>query len=210
MFEPYAIIVSLIALGISWRAYLLSKRGIEIQTEAHNFQVSDLAARQEPKIQISNETFLSSWQIESSLPRCKPNEIELHYSAVASNKGESVVLLESVAIEIGPANESLEDAEHSLGNPIVGPVYIAAGESISLQCRIAEKTIELVRLFFQKPHSVLVFTLVFKYCGYAGQTRIRRTEIYRMTSEGGIVSKGNYNAAEGLPRSYLLSDTLPK
>lgn len=207
MFEPYAIMVSLIALGISWRAYTLSKRGIEIQTEAHKFQMSDLVAKQEPKIQICNETFLSSWQLENSLPRCDPNGIEVHYSSIATNKGESVALLESITIEIGPAHEFLAEPQHSLGHSIIGATYIASGESISLQSTITAQTIELIRLFFQHPDGVLVFTLIFKFCGYAGQTRIRRTEIYRMTSEGGIVSKGNYNAAAGVPRSYLLSDT---
>jgi hypothetical protein len=38
MFEPIAVIVSLISLGVSWRAYLLSKKGYEIQSEAHGLQ----------------------------------------------------------------------------------------------------------------------------------------------------------------------------
>ena len=206
MFEPVAIIVSLISLGISWRAYLLSKRGYEIQTEAHRLQSFDLEAKQEPKIQVSNETFSSSWQIGSASPQCKPEELELHYSSLVTNKGESVAALNSVTIEIGPADSPLAEPRHSLGCLVTGALYLAASESITLQSTISAQTIALIRMFFEHPEGALVFTLVFKFRGYAGQERIHRAEIYRMNNEGGIISKGNYNAAAGIPRTYLLTN----
>lgn len=206
MFEPFAIIVSLVSLGVSWRAYLLSRRAHEIQSEAHGLQKSDLEARHEPKVQVTNETLLSSWQIENASPRCKPEELELRYSSVATNKGETVALLDSVTIEIGPAESPLADPKYGLGCLVSGAMYLAAGESISLGATIAAETISMTRLFFERHEGVLVFTLVFKFRGYAGPLRTRRTEIYRLNHEGGIVSKGNYNAASGIPRAYLLTD----
>lgn len=206
MFESVAVIISLISLGISWRAYFLSKRGYEIQAEAHRLQRFDLEAKQEPKIQVSNETFLSSWQIEGASPRCKPEELELHYSSLVTNKGESVAALDSVTIEIGPADSPLAEPKHGLGCLVTGALYLAAGESITLQSTISAQTIVLTRMFFEHPEGALVFTLVFKFRGYAGQERIRRTEIYRMNHEGGIITKGNYNAATGIPRIYLLTN----
>jgi hypothetical protein len=209
VFEHIAIVVSLvvsfISLGFSWRAHLLSKRMYEIQSEAHGLQKSDLEARQEPKIQVSSETFLSSWQIEGASPRCNPKDLDLRYSSLVANKGETVAMLESITIEIGPAESPLADAKHSLGCLVTGAVYLAAGESMLLESTITAQTIAMTRLFFEHPERVLVFTLVFKFRGYAGQLRIRRTEIYRLNHEGGIVSKGNYNAASGIPRNYLLT-----
>lgn len=206
MFEPYALIVSLVSLGVASRAYLLSKRAYEIQSEAHGLQKSDIEARHDPKVQVTNETFLSSWQIESTPPRCKPEELELRYSSVITNKGETVALLESVTIEVGPAESPLADPKCGLGCPVSGSIYLAAGESISLGTTITADTISMIRLFFEQPEGVLVFTLVFKFRGYAGPFRTRRAEIYRLNHEGGIVSKGNYNAASGIPRTYLLTD----
>lgn len=206
MFEPYALIVSLISLGVAWRAYLLSKRAHEIQSEAHGLQKSDMEARHEPKIQVTNETFLSSWQVESAPPRCKPEELELRYSAVVTNKGETVALLDSVTIEIAPAESPLAEPRVGVGYLVSGAMYLAAAESISLGTTIPADTIAMTRLFFEHPTGVLVFTLVFKFRGYAGPLRTRRTEIYRLNHEGGIVSKGNNNAAEGIPRAYLLTD----
>ena len=206
MFEPYALIVSLISLGVAWRAYLLSKSAHEIQSEAHGLQKSDLVARHEPKIQVANETFLSSWQIESASPRCKPEELELRYSSVITNKGETVALLDSVTIEIGPAESPLANPKSGLGCLVSGPMYLAAGESLSLGTTIEAERISMTRLFFGQHEGVLVFTLVFKFRGYSGPLRTRRTEIYRLNYEGGIVSKGNYNAASGISRAYLLTD----
>ncbi|MDK9724956.1 MAG: hypothetical protein OEL88_08680 [Sterolibacteriaceae bacterium MAG5] len=206
MFEPYALIVSLVSLGVSWRAYLLSKRAHEIQSEAHGLQKSDLEARHEPKVQVTNETFLSSWQIENTVPHCKPEELELRYSSIVKNKGETVALLESVTIEVGPAESPLAEPKYGLGCLVSGAMYLAAGESISLGTTITADTISMIRLFFEQPEGVLVFTLVFKFRGYAGPPRTRRTEIYRLNHKGGIISKGSYNAAGGIPRAYLLTD----
>ena len=205
MFEPIAIIVSLISLGVSARAYLLSKRGNEIKSEALRLQKSDLEARQEPKIQVSNETFLSSWQISDAFPRRNPEDLDICYSSLVTNKSEAVALLESVTIEIGPAESPLADAKHSLGCLVFGAAYLAAGESMSLESTINAHTIEMTRLFFEHEKGVLVFTLVFKFRGSAGSLRTRRAEIYRLNHEGGIVTKGNYDAASGKPRTYLLT-----
>jgi len=207
VFEPISVIVSLIALGVSWRGYLLSKRGYAIQAEAHGLQKTDLKARQAPKFQVSNETFLSSWQIESTSPRRNARDLDLRYSSLVTNKGETVVLLESVTIEIGPAESPLADAKHSLGCLVTGAAYLAAGESLALGSTIAAQTIAMTRLFFEHFSGVLVFTLVIKFRGYAGQLQTRRSEIYRLNHEGGIVTKGNYNAASGIPRTYLITDT---
>lgn len=206
MFEPYALIVSLVALGVSWRAYLLSKQAHKIQSEAHGLQKSEIEARQQPKVQVTNETFLSSWQFENSEPRCMPEEIKLRYSSVVTNKGEAVALLESVTIEVGAVDSPLSEPTHGLGCLVSGAMYLAAGESISLGTTIAADTISMIRHFFEKPEAVLVFTLVVRFRGYAGPIRTRRAEIYRLNHEGGIVSKGNYDAASGVPRTYLLTD----
>ena len=206
MFEPYALIVSLVSLGVSWRAYLLSKRAHEIQSEAHGLQKSDLEARREPKVQVTNETFLSSWQLPSTQPHCSPEELELLYSAVVTNKGETVALIESATIEVGPAESLLADPKCAIGCVVSGSTYLAAGESISLGTTITADTVSMIRMFFESHEGVLVFTLVFKFRGYAGPLRTRRAEIYRLNQGGGIVSKGNYNAASGIPRTYLLTD----
>ena len=206
MFEPIAVIVSLIALGVSWRGYLLSKKGYAIQSETHGLQKADLKARQAPKIQVSSETFLSSWQIESASPRRNARDLDLRYSSLVTNKGETVALLDSVTIEIGLAESPLADAKQGLGCLVTGAVYLAAGESMALENMITAQTIAMTRLFFEHFAGVLVFTLVIKFRGYAGQLRTRRSEIYRLNHEGGIVSKGNYNAASGIPRTYLLTD----
>lgn len=206
MLEPVTVIVSLIALGVSWRGYLLSKRGYEIQSELHKLQKLDLEAKQEPKIQVSNETFLSSWQIENVSSRCKPEQLELHYSSLVTNKSETVASLEAVTIEVGPADSLLAEPRQGLGCLVSGALYLAASESITLQSTITAQAIELTRQFFEHPEGVLVFTLVFKFRDYAGQRRTRRAEIYRMNHEGGIITKGDYNAAAGNPRTYLLTD----
>lgn len=206
MFEPYALIVSLVALGVSWRAHLLAKRAHEIQSESHGLQKSDMEARYEPKVQVTNETFLSSWQIKNSAPRCKPEELELRYSSVVTNKGETIALLDSVTIEMAPAESPLAEPKVSMGCLVSGSMYLAAGESISLGTTIPADTIAMTRLFFEHPMGVLVFTLVFRFRGYAGPLRTKRMEIYRLNHEGGIVSKGNYNAAGGIPRAYLLTN----
>jgi hypothetical protein len=204
MFEPVAVIVSLVSLGVSWRAYLLSKRGYETQAEAHRLQRVDIEAKQEPRIQVSNETFLSSWQTQNVSARCQPEEIELHYSSLVTNKGETVAAFDTVIVEVGPVGSPLAEPTHTLGFQVSGPMYLAAGESITLRSTIDAQAMALTRLFFQHPEGVLVFRLVFKFRGYAGQPRMRRTEIDRMNHQGGIVTKGNYNAAAGIPRTYLL------
>lgn len=205
MFESAAIIVSLVSLGVAWRAYLISKRGFEVQAQAYALQKKELEAKQEARLQVSNETFLSSWQMDGGTDRCPPDEIALHYSAVLTNKGDSAATIESITIEVGPVSGLLDDPTAHIGHVVSGPMYLAAGESVSLQATLEANEIQITRMFFQHLEGVLVYSLSVKYRGYGGGMRMHRAEIYRINHMGGIVVKGNYDAAGGKPRSYLLS-----
>jgi hypothetical protein len=209
VFEGLTLVVALVALGISWRAHLLSKRANQIQADAHHLQQSDINAKREPRLQISNETFLSTWQRIPSEPFCLPQELDLYYSSILTNKGESVAKLDSVMIELGVADSPLGEPRPGFGVAVASPLYLAAGETLALNTIVTAQHLEFVRLFCQLQNGVVVCTLVFRYSGYAGEKRIRRTEIYRLNEVGGIISKAGYEAATTVPRSYPVTPTEP-
>lgn len=200
--EGFTLIISLVSIGIAWRAYLLSKRANQIQTDAYQFQLSDVSAKREPRLQISNETFLATWQRKLGEPHCHSQELDLQYSSMLSNKGESVAKIESAMIELGVTDSPLGTHRPGFGVAIAGSLYLAAGESVALNAVVTSQHLEFVRLFCELPHGIVVCTLVFRYSGYVGEQRIRRTEIYRMNEEGGVISKAGYDAASAAPRSY--------
>lgn len=207
IFEASTLIIALVSLGIAWRAYLLSQRANKIQADAHYLQQSDITAKREPKLQISNETFLSTWQRKLDEPHCPPQELDLQYSSILSNKGESVAKIESVMIELGVTDSPLGAPRPGFGVAIAGPLYLAAGETLALNAVVTPQHLEFVRLFCQLPNGVVVCTLVFRYAGYEDEVRIRRTEIYRINDSGGIISKAGYEAAITIPRSYPVIPT---
>lgn len=207
VFEGLTLIVALVAIAISWRAYLLSKKANQIQADAHQLQQSDINAKREPRLQISNETFLSTWQRFPSEPGCPPQDLDLHYSSILTNKGESVAQLDSLMIELGVTDSPLGEPRPGFGVAVTGPLYLAAGETLALNALVTAQHMQFVRLFCQLPYGVVVCTLVFRYAGYAGEKRIRRTEIYRLNEGGGIISKAGYEAASTAPRSYPVTPT---
>jgi len=206
IFTIIGLVVSLIALAMASRANLIAKRSLKVQRKQHELNKIDIATRQNPKIQISNETFLSQLQIEKKpLSHDSPIEINHYYSSLISNKGESTAKVESITIEICPASSPLAEPKCGIGVAISGPIYLASGEAIALEKTITPETISVARLFFSNHQGVLVFVLIIKYQDYLGKTLVRRAEIYRMADYGMIVSKGNYDAASGIPRTYLLT-----
>lgn len=205
--EGLTLIIALVSLGIAGRAYLLSKRANQIQADAHHLQLSDINAKREPRLQVSNETFLSTWQRIPAEPYCPPQELDLQYSSMLSNKGESVAKLDSVMIELGVTDSPLGASRLGFGVAVAGPLYLAAGETLALNAIVTAQHLEFLRLFCQLPNGIVVCTLVFRYAGYAGEERIRRTEIYRINDGGGIISKGGYEAASTVPRSYPVTPT---
>ncbi len=206
--EGITLIIALVSIGIAWRAYLLSKKAIQIQADAHQLQQSDISEKREPRLQISNETFLSTWQRHPVEPFCPPQELDLHYSSMLSNKGESVAKIDYVTIELGVTDTPpLGPPRRGFGVSVSGPLYLAAGETLALNTIVTAQHLELVRLFCQLPNGVVVCTLAFQYSGYAGEQRLRRTEIYRINDGGGIISKAGYDAASSVPRSYPVTPT---
>lgn len=207
MIDIIAIVISVISLVLAYRAYSLGKQRLSIQVEQHSISKGDIEAKQKPKLQIENETFLSSWQMQVKEERCAVDEITLFYSSQLTNKGDSTVEIESVVIEIGSTKSPLSDPNTGLAMLVLSSFYLSSGESISLEKTIEASAIQMTRMFFENFDGVLVYTLVFKYSGYAGHRITEKREIYRMNNQGGIVSKGNYNAHEVIPRSYLLPAT---
>jgi hypothetical protein len=207
VFEGLTLVIALVAIGISLRANLLSKRANQIQADAHHLQQTDINAKQEPRLQISNETFLSTWQRIPVEPFCSPQELDLHYSSILSNKGESFAKLDFIMIELGVADSPLGPHRRGFGVAVSGPLYLAAGETLALNAIVSAQHLEFVRLFCQLPNGVVVCTLIFQYSGYAGEQRIRRAEIYRINEGGGIISKAGYEAASTVPRSYPVTST---
>lgn len=207
VFEGLTLIVALVTVDVYWRLHLLSKKANQIQADALHLQQTDINAKREPRLQISNETFLSTWQRIPVEPFCPPQELDLHYSSILSNKGESVAKLDFVMIELGVTDSPLGPPRRGFGVAVVGSLYLAAGETLALNAIVSAQHLEFVRLFCQLPNGVVVCTLVFQYSGYAGEQRIRHTEIYRINEGGGIISKAGYEAASTVHRSYPVTPT---
>jgi len=207
--EAISLITALVALAISWRAYLVSKSAAKTGQNSFEVSAADIAARQEPKLQVTNETFLSTWQRNADAPRCPPHELDLVYSAVLTNKGDHVAAIESYVVELGVAAEPLAQPRPGFGVHVAGPLYLAAGESVAVGATVTAKHLEFVRLFCQLEEGIVVCTLVIRYSGYAGAPRIRRVEIYRLNVEGGIVSHGPLEAWRTEPRDYMLVPNRP-
>ena len=208
MFTPaeiISLITALVALGVSWRAYLVSRDAARVGQSAFQLNETDVAARQEPRLQVTNETFLSTWQRKPQAPKCPPHELDLAYSAVVTNKGDSVATIESYTIELGVAAEPLARPRPGFGVHIAGPLYLAAGESAALSAAVSAQHLEYVRLFCELDHGIVVCTLAIRYSGYAGTPRVRRVEIYRLNIEGGIVSHGPLETWHTEPRSYTIT-----
>jgi hypothetical protein len=205
--EIISLITALVALAVSCRVYLVSKDAARVEQSAFRLNETDVAARQEPRLQVTNETFLSTWQRESQAPKCPSHELDLAYSAVVTNKGDSVAKIESYIIELGVAAEPLAQPRPGFGVHIAGPLYLAAGESAALSSSVSAQHLKYVRLFCELDHGIVVCTLAIRYSGYAGTPRVRRIEIYRLNLEGGIVSHGPLEAWRIEPRSYIVTPT---
>jgi hypothetical protein len=207
--ETISLITALAALAVSVRAYLVSKGAARIGQSSFEVSAADTAARQEPKLQVTNETFLSTWQRNSDTPKCPPHELDLVYSAVLTNKGDHVAAVESYVVELGVAAEPLAQPRPGFSIHVSGPLYLAAGESVVVGATVTAQHLELVRLFCELERGIVVCTLAIRYSGYAGAPRIRRVEIYRLNIEGGIVSHGPLEAWRTEPRSYTVAPNYP-
>lgn len=205
------IALSSLAVAVASAAFtgISMKRDSARNAESHALSKADLLARQEPKIQISEEVFCSYLGEERLVGQVMDHDnsklFSLRYSALIANKSDAVARIEAVAIEVGSAIGSpLAEPTANIGAVhIAGPILLAAGEEKPLQADLSEEAIEMMRLFFDNPE-VLVFAIAFTYDGYIGKPRKRRYEIYRYKGPGVVVSKGNYNAEGGIPRTYLL------
>lgn len=213
--EVISLITALAALAVAWRSHLVARDAARVGKSSLQLSEADLAARQEPRLQVTNETFLSTWQRKSKLPRCPASELDLVYSAVLSNKGDNVAVIESYFIELGVTAEPLGAPQPGFGVHVAGPLYLAIGESVALGATVTAQHLEFVRLFCELERGIIVCTLVIRYSGYAGTSRLRRVEIYRMNTDGGIVSHGPLQTWRTEPRSYTLTpshgaETMPK
>lgn len=205
--EGLTLIIALLSLGLAWWAYLLSKKAHQIQADALHLQQSDINTKREPVLQISNETFLSTWQRNPAEPHCPPHELDLHYSSILTNKGESAAKIDSIMIVLGVTDSPLGEPRIGFGVAVAGPVFLATGETLALSAIVTAQHLEFVRIFCQLPNGIVVCSLVFRYSGLASEKRIRRTEIYRINEEGAIISKAGYEAALIVPRSYPVIPT---
>ena len=203
--EVISLITALAALAVSWRAYLVSRDAARTGQSSFQLRAVDVAARQEPRLQVTNETFLSTWQRKPDAPKCPPHELDLVYSAVLSNKGDYVAAIESYAIELGVVAEPLAQPRPGFGVHVAGPLYLAAGESVAVAATVSAQHLEFVRLFCELDRGIVVCTLAIRYSGYAATPHVRRVEIYRLNIEGGIVSHGPLKAWRTEPRSYTFT-----
>lgn len=205
--ETISLVTALGALAVAWRAYLISKDVAKVQEAAHLANQHDVAARQEPKLQVSNETFLASWFRTSTEAADPEDEKYLEYSAVITNKGDSVAAIESYVIELGVAPEAYAAPRPGFGVHVAGPLYLAAGETFAISTTVTQRHLDFVRLFCQLEKGIVVCSLVIRYSGYASQRRIRRVEIGRFTVDGGWISIGSVTGFETKPRSYIVTPT---
>ena len=206
--EAITLITSLVSLGVAWRAYLLSRQAYRLQDDAHRLQSADVGAKQEPRLQVSGETFLSTWQRNPEKPKCDVAELELVYSSILQNKGGTVARLHHLVVELGISAELLGEPITGFGVAVAGPLYLAAGEAIALTATVTPEHLKFLRLFFSRPAGgVVTFTLAFGYSGYADEKKVYRREIYRMNDAGEIVSMVGYDAVSPTPRTYPLLAT---
>ncbi len=158
-----ATIISLISLLIAWRAYSLSKERLTLQKETHYLQKNDLEAKQKPKIQVTSETFLNSWQRGIPHEDCKLEDLDVEYSAIYENKGESTIRIDGVSIHVCPTESPTGNAKQGLACFVFGPAYLSPGDAVSINQAITPREINITRIFFDNFKGVLAFVLKIRY-----------------------------------------------
>lgn len=197
-------ICSLLALATSIYALVQSNKFHALDKTFKEFAEGDLKAKQAPRIQVCDE-LLAFERSQNTVP-ADQNEptLNVKYSSVLHNKGTEVAEIASVTLQVTPIREDASELEHGLGSLVIGTVYLAPGESISLSKEIGSNFFQFVRNFFAMENCPLLIRCVYRYSGYAGQEKSLKVGLLMLNEENKIQAHSNWRPPIGRPRSYPL------
>jgi hypothetical protein len=200
-------VLAMLALLISFCSLVIAWKNHKSQSRASDATLADIAARTEPKLQVHDQTFLSSWQRGV---RCPPDEICLYYSSVITNQGSSTVELVNIAIEACPASLMKGSQGRGVGFsfPVTEARYLRPGESTPLDMEITPGQMALTRGFYNVHDDLLVFFVAFTFKGEGGPIKAYRKEIYRIGLDGAIQSgpAGAHKGDNTSPVTFILTE----
>lgn len=198
-------LVAVLALGISVYALVQSRKFNELDQKFKAFSAGDLKARQAPRIQVSDELLQLEKSRQDAGKGDAKRQLKVKYSAVLQNKGSEVAEIKSAKLQITPIDEKTGELKHGIGALIIGAVYLAPGESLSISKEIGGNYLHFVREFFGMSKCPLLIRCVYRYAGYAGRELSQSIGLLKLNKQNIIQSYSNWKPPTKQPRSYPLN-----
>lgn len=198
--------ISALALVVSVFALVQSQRFQDLENKFKKLAEGDIKARQAPRIQVTDEKIAYRRPGLDGHPAPPEEQIAVRYSAVLQNKGSEVAQIKSVTLEARPIDASGQEISYGLGALVVGSLYLAVDERLSIEREIDTNFLRFVRDFFNLQDASLTVRVIFTYSGYAGKEITHKTGLLKINGVNRLQSHSNWKIPLRKARSYPLKE----